>query len=87
MTIFLAILLKWVIKPDSERQYTGFDDDTNEQRQLALTNLGVDIEKGAKNERAYDRIRDKMAAKYGALTSGGDWKSKTKLSFVNSSDN
>ena len=42
----------------------GFDDETNEQRQVTLATLRGDIEANAvKNERAYDKIRDKMAAK------------------------
>jgi hypothetical protein len=83
LTCILAILLKWVIKEEEDR-YRGFDDDNNEQRQVALSTLRGDIEKNAtKNEKAYDKIRDKMAAKYGALAqAGGDWRAKTKVSWM-----
>jgi len=81
LTIILAVLLKWVIRGDDEA-YRGFDDDVNEARQLNMTNLRSDVEKASKGkERAYDKIKEKMAAKYGALTQGGDWRSKTKLSW------
>ncbi|GAX75087.1 hypothetical protein CEUSTIGMA_g2531.t1 [Chlamydomonas eustigma] len=83
LTCLLAILLKWVVKEDDDR-YTGFDDESNEQRQVALSTLRGDIEKNAvRNERAYDKIRDKLAAKYGALApAGGDWRAKTKVSWI-----
>lgn len=62
MTLVLAVLLKWVVKPHDNR-YTGFDDETIEQRQLALAQLGESVAKSSKKEKAYDKIRDKMAAK------------------------
>lgn len=87
LSIVLAILLKWVIKDDDDT-YRGFDAEDTEQREVALSTLRGDIEKNAKkNERAYDKIKDKMAAKYGGLTQGnssapvGDWKSKTSVSW------
>lgn len=82
LTLVLAVLLKWVIKP-ADTTYRGFDDDANEQRQLALANLGESVAKNKTKERAYDKIRDKMAAKYGALAqTGQDWRAKTKMSFT-----
>ena len=65
---FLWIIVQWhtqgTDRSVSMRLYQGFDDETNEQRQVTLATLRGDIEANAgKNERAYDKIRDKMAAK------------------------
>lgn len=86
ITLVLAVLLKWVVKTDDDG-YTGFDQASDEQRTLQLSSLRGDVEAGAGKERAYDKIKDKMAAKYGGLTGGnmsagvGDWKSKTGVSW------
>ena len=87
VTLVLAVLLKWVVKTD-DNGYHGFDEVNEEQRAMQLSNLKGDVERdGMGKERAYDKIKDKMAAKYGGLTGGnisagvGDWKSKTGVSW------
>lgn len=86
ITLVLAILLKWVVKSDDDT-YQGFDEVNEEQRQTQLANLRGDIEHGSAKERAYDKIKDQMAAKYGGLTGGnmsagvGDWRTKTNVSW------
>lgn len=83
LTLILACILKWVIKEDNA--YHGFDDDQQEQRALAMGNLRSDLEANAnKNVKSYDRIKEKMAIKYGSLGQAtGDWKQKVKISFGN----
>ena len=86
ITLVLACLLKWVVKTEDEG-YKGFDEANEEQRAMQLSTLRGDVENGPGKERAYDKIKDKMAAKYGGLTGGnmsagvGDWKSKTGVSW------
>mmetsp|Transcript_9777 Transcript_9777/g.24362 ORF Transcript_9777/g.24362 Transcript_9777/m.24362 type:complete len:222 (-) Transcript_9777:3-668(-) len=82
LTLVLAILLKWVIK-DDDNTYRGFDDEANEQRMLAMGTLRSDIERGGeRSERPYDKIRQKMSLKYGAVAgAAASWKSKMALSW------
>lgn len=83
-TIVMAVLLRFVIK--EEQPYDAFSEQTTEQRNTTLSNLARDIEKFASRsksmgERAYDKIRNKMSAKYGNYSHESDWRSKTNLSW------
>ncbi|KAJ9533207.1 hypothetical protein QJQ45_018315 [Haematococcus lacustris] len=82
LTLVLACLLKWVIKGPGE--YQGFTNEAHEERMLAMNTLRSDIESGGSQPKAYDKIREKMALKYGAGAgrASNDWKSKVKLSFA-----
>ncbi len=66
--------------------YNSFDTESAEQRSNTLSSLARDIERMAgksksMGERAYDKVRSKMAAKYGSYAAtDSDWKSKTKVS-------
>ncbi|GIL84826.1 hypothetical protein Vretimale_14369 [Volvox reticuliferus] len=84
-TLTMAALLRFVIK--EEQPYNSFDAETAQQRSNTLSSLARDIEKFASKsktmgERAYDKVRSKMAAKYGNYSStDADWKSKAKISW------
>ncbi|EFJ45527.1 hypothetical protein VOLCADRAFT_105984 [Volvox carteri f. nagariensis] len=84
-TLTMAVLLRFVIK--EEQPYNSFDPESAEQRTNTLTSLARDIEKFASKsktmgERAYDKVRSKMAAKYGNYSAAdSDWKSKAKVSW------
>ncbi|KAG2491711.1 hypothetical protein HYH03_009874 [Edaphochlamys debaryana] len=86
-TLVMAVLLRFVIKED--QPYDAFDERNTEQRSNTLSSLAKDIEKFASKsrsmgEKAYDKVRSKMAAKYGNVNStDGDWRSKTKISWQN----
>ncbi|KAG2427731.1 hypothetical protein HXX76_012056 [Chlamydomonas incerta] len=84
-TIALAVALRFVIA--EEQPYDAFDATTSEQRGKTLSGLAKDIEKFASKsksmgEKAYDKVRSKMAAKYGNYAqTDNDWRSKTKVSW------
>ncbi|KXZ49743.1 hypothetical protein GPECTOR_19g194 [Gonium pectorale] len=84
-TLAMAVLLRFVIK--EEQPYDSFDAETAQQRTNTLSSLARDIEKFASKsksmgERAYDKVRTKMQAKYGQYShTDSDWRSKTKVSW------
>ncbi|MEW5307988.1 MAG: hypothetical protein WDW36_010354 [Sanguina aurantia] len=72
LTLVMAILLRYVIKEDVP--YDSFDPENAEQRSLAIHKLSADVGKGrSTSERTYDKVRAKMASKYGQYTHGVDW--------------
>eukprot|EP00201_Polytomella_parva_P022184 CAMPEP_0175042986 /NCGR_PEP_ID=MMETSP0052_2-20121109/2900_1 /TAXON_ID=51329 ORGANISM="Polytomella parva, Strain SAG 63-3" /NCGR_SAMPLE_ID=MMETSP0052_2 /ASSEMBLY_ACC=CAM_ASM_000194 /LENGTH=119 /DNA_ID=CAMNT_0016305923 /DNA_START=482 /DNA_END=838 /DNA_ORIENTATION=+ len=85
MTLIMAILLRFVIKDDVP--YTSFSGEGLEKRAAGLDGLAKDIERASTrgksmSEKAYDKIRAKMSAKYGNLSNNDvDWKQKTKFSW------
>ncbi|GFR51248.1 hypothetical protein Agub_g13623 [Astrephomene gubernaculifera] len=84
-TLTMALLLRFVIQ--EEQPYNSFDPESAQQRTNTLSSLAKDIERLASKsksmgERAYDKVRNKMTAKYGQYShADSDWRSKTKVSW------
>lgn len=81
IALMVAVILKYCFI--EEVAYEQFDNMQREQqRATALTNLKRDVEKGAPSkvqstmDKTYDRIRERMASKYGHLSNTIDWAKK-----------
>lgn len=85
LNLFFAILLRYCIPPDPLGAYDNFDAQQQEERMLSMQSLRRDMEMGrtatvAANTKSYDRLRSKMASKYGQFTHGMEWKKKSWFS-------
>lgn len=85
VTIILAVLLKWYIPDDPLGDYDNFDEAVASERMISMQSLRSDIEnRGGSSpgstSKTYDKLRGKMAGKYGQFSHGVEWKKKSWFS-------
>eukprot|EP00877_Chromochloris_zofingiensis_P006402 jgi/Chrzof1/2014/Cz10g29220.t1 len=78
-SLILAVLLQYVLKPDDINSFDNWDAENQEQRTLTMNSLRTDIDHGrttydTANNSLYNKIRGKMASKYGQFSHGIKWK-------------
>jgi hypothetical protein len=75
----VAIALRYWLDPDPNNIYTNFDPANQQERTMDMQALRTDVEAGRSmysttNNNMYDKLRSKMATKYGEFTHGIKWK-------------
>jgi hypothetical protein len=84
-TLVLAVLLKYWIPADELGDYDNFDEAVASERMISMQALRSDIEgrtassPGA-TSKSYDKLRGKMAGKYGQFSHGVQWQKKSWFS-------
>jgi hypothetical protein len=85
VALLLSLLLRFVLDPPAQR-YDNFDEQNLQEKTLGMQNLRTDVEAAGNrssksNNDLYNKIRSKMASKYGQFTHGFKWK-KSLWPFV-----
>jgi preprotein translocase subunit SecG len=81
LVFMLAVALRYWLDPDPDNIYTNFEQQNQEERTLSMSALRTDVEVGgaqynAGNNSVYNKLRAKMANKYGQFSHGVSWKPK-----------
>jgi hypothetical protein len=84
-TLVLAVLLKYFIPADELGDYDNFDEAVASERMISMQSLRSDIEgRGGSSpgstSKTYDKLRGKMAGKYGQFSHGVQWQKKSWFS-------
>lgn len=77
VSLALALVLRFVLGPQSEAQaYDNFDDANLQERNASMAHLRSDMESArvSTTSGAYESVTAKMAKKYGAFSNGIKWK-------------